>query len=403
MKQPLKKALTFLFVLVFTTNAYSLLELFFPAIKEMYWYALLFVCSVFFILVNPNKFLTNLPKRVVLWVSLYTLGTMLAYLVSSQSEVVELAIIIQIKALSVFLGFFVLMTDKSIIKVALYALVVTIIIGSVINILEFFNIVNVFSDARVWGVDDSNRSAGMYMNANYSGFTLTFSLIFASLITPKKWLWPLIILTLFGVFFTYSRTSWGLLFLVIIALPIVRANMGEERFSIMNLKTSAVLSLFFSSAVAATFIYLIFSGIAVELVKGSQHEDLFSADALSRLEGSFDDGSTNERKVLIDVALNVSQEKPIVGKGAAYTFEWKERVAPHNEWLMTFTERGIIGLIIYSLFYVFMWLKAGRHGKLFVIMFAISALSSHNGLELPSTYIFAALVYLIKDEDYIFS
>jgi MFS-type transporter involved in bile tolerance (Atg22 family) len=69
---------------------------------------------------------------------------------------------------------------------------------------------------------------------------------------------------------------------------------------------------------------------------------------------------------------------------------------------MTFAERGIIGLIIYTLFYVFMWVKAGRYGKLFVVVFAISALSSHNGLELPTTYLFAALVYLIQDDDYRF-
>jgi O-antigen ligase len=122
---------------------------------------------------------------------------------------------------------------------------------------------------------------------------------------------------------------------------------------------------------------------------------------MDRLGGGTNDGSVDERGQLFLAALKVGADNPIIGAGFGYTYEWSERVAPHNEWLMMFAERGIIGFIIYALFYVFIWVKSGRYAKLFVIIFGLSALSSHNGLELPATYLLTALAYLIKDEDYL--
>lgn len=394
MIQKLKIISTFILVLVFTTNAYSMLEFLYPAVKEMYWYMLLFALSIFFIVVEKEKALSNIPKRALVWLVLYILGSMLAYTLSSQSEVVKLAATVQIKALAAFLGFFILITDKTIQKSALYALVATVLIGSSINLLEYF------TDMITWSDVTTSRSSGLYMNANYSGFMLTFSLIFASLVVKKHWLWPFIIVATLGVLVTFSRTSWAFLLIIIVSISLIRAGGVKQSLNPLDMKPSNFFMLFFIMLISIGFIASIMSGVALEFVKTSEYSHLLSADTTSRLEGNIDDGSANERHYLIFRALEVGAGNPVFGAGLAYTYEWPERVAPHNEWLMMFAERGVVGLFIYGLFYVFIWMKSGRYGKLFVIVFGLSALSSHNGLELPATYLFAALAYLLKDEDY---
>lgn len=239
------------------------------------------------------------------------------------------------------------------------------------------------------------------MNANYSGFMLTFSLIFASLVVNKHWLWPFILITTMGVLVTFSRTSWAFLFIIVVSLSLIRAGGKKQSLNPLNMKPSSFLILSFITFISVAFVASIFSGAALEFAKTSEYSHFLSADTTSRLEGRVDDGSANERHYLVFRALEVGAENPIVGAGLAYTYEWPERVAPHNEWLMMFAERGVIGLLIYGLFYVFIWVKSGRYGKLFVIIFGLSALSSHNGLELPATYLFVALAYLLKDEDYL--
>lgn len=239
------------------------------------------------------------------------------------------------------------------------------------------------------------------MNANYSGFMLAFSLIFASLVINKHWLWPFIIIATMGVFVTFSRTSWAFLLIIIVSISLIRAGGKKQSLNLLDMKPSSFLMLLFITLIGAGFVASIMSGAALELAKISEYSHLLSADTISRLEGDVNDGSANERHYLILRTLEVGAENPITGAGLAYTYEWPERVAPHNEWLMMFAERGVIGLLIYGLFYVFIWMKSGRYGKLFVIIFGLSALSSHNGLELPATYLFAALAYLLKDEDYL--
>lgn len=393
--QKIKISVTFILVLIFTTNAYSTLEFLYPAVKEVYWFVLLFAASVFFIIVEREKAIGNIPKRVLVWLGLYILGTMLAYQLSSQSEVVDRAAITQIKAIAAFLGFFILLTDKAIQKSALYALVVTVLIGASINILEYF------TDVVTWSDNKTSRSSGLYMNANYSGFMLVFSSIFASLVVNKKWIWPFFIVIAMGVIVTFSRTSWVFLFTIVVSISLIRASGEKQNLNPLNMKPSSFLALFFAILVSAGFVAAILSGAALEFAKTSEYSHLLSADTMSRLEGDVDDGSVSERKYLVFSTLKLAAEHPVVGAGLAHTYEWAERVAPHNEWLMMLAERGVIGLIIYGLFYVFIWLKSGRYGKLFVILFGISAFSSHNGLELPAIYLFAALAYLIKDEDYL--
>lgn len=394
MIQQIKIVFTFILVLVFATNAYSTLEFLYPAVKEMYWYMLLFALSIFFIIIETEKSVSNIPKRVVLWLSLYIISLIFAYSLSSQSDVVNRAAIIQIKSLAVFLGFFILITDKSIQKAALYGLVMTILIGSGTNVLEYF------SDSVTWS-ETPGRSAGLYFNPNYSGFMLTFSLIFASLVVDQKWIWPLFIVTAAGTILTFSRTSWAFLFIIIVGISMIRASGTKQSLNPLDMRIGSFLTLFFSGLIGVAFIIAVTSGAALEFVKMSEFSHLLSGDAMSRLSGETSDGSVSERGQLFFAALKVGADNPIIGAGFGYTYEWSERVAPHNEWLMMFAERGIIGFIIYALFYVFIWIKSGRYAKLFVMIFGLSALSSHNGLELPATYLFTALAYLIKDEDYL--
>lgn len=390
MIENIKAIAVFLLVFAFCSNGYLAMEDIVPAIKEAYWYLLLFGMTAIFILLTPMEALANIPKSAFIWIILFLISTTIAYIFSSQSSEVQRITIILIKAISVFISMFVLITSPKVLKAAFYSLILVILVGSGVNATEFF------TDAISWS-DIPGRSAGWYYNANKSGKFLVLSLIFASIITPKKFLWPLIAITTVGVLLTFSRGTWVQLFIVIVGISLIRTAPAGEKLNLLNIKPSSFIAMVMGGFVAAFLLITLFSGQAYQYVQDTPLEEYLSKDTIGRMSGDFQDDSANERKEVLFGAIKAGLNQPLIGKGLAYTYEWEHSVGPHNDYALLFAERGILGLILYLAVIGIIWFTGSRHAKLYAMVLAFSSIATHNTLEQPATYVFLALAFLHKD------
>ena len=388
----IKAVLVFILVFVFCSNGYLALEEINPAIHEVYWYLLLFGLSALMLLLTPIEAISNVPKSVFIWIIVFVLSTTLSYALSTRGPIVVRELTLLIKAISVFFSMFVLLTNPKALKSAFAALVVVIIVGSTVNTIEFF------SDQMVWS-SIPGRAAGWYVNANKSGKYLVMSLIFASVITPKKLLWPLIAITAVGVLLTFSRSSWIELFVVIVGISLINNTPVGQKISLLDIKPSQFIALILGGAVAGVLLISLFSGQAYEMVKDTPFEEYLSKDTIGRMSGDFKDDSANEREEVLLAALKYGLEAPLLGKGLSFTYEWDQPVAPHNDYAKLFAERGLVGPVIYLGLMGILWFTGGRRAKLFVMVWAFSSIATHNTLEQPAIYVFMALALLYKDND----
>ncbi|MEE9351704.1 MAG: hypothetical protein V3U78_05545, partial [Thiotrichaceae bacterium] len=212
----IKAVVVFLLVFAFCSNGYLAIEVIVPSIKEMYWYLMLFGMSLLFLLLTPAESISNIPKSAFIWIILFLASTTIAYALSSKGFKTGLELNVLLKSISVFISMFILLTSPKIVKAALYSLILVILINATVNIVEFF------SDQVEWS-SIPGRAAGWHFNANKSGKFLAMSLIFASIVTPRKFLWPLIILTTVGILVTFSRSTWVELFVVIVGISLINS------------------------------------------------------------------------------------------------------------------------------------------------------------------------------------
>lgn len=387
----IKSVLVFILVFVFCSNGYLALETINPAIKEVYWYLLLFGLSSLMLLLTPMEAISNVPKAVFIWIILFILSTVFAYALSSRGPTVTRELSLLLKAISAFFSMFVLVTNRQTLKAAYAALILVILVGATVNVVEFF------SDQIEWS-SIPGRAAGWYVNANKSGKYLVMSLIFASIVTPKKLLWPLITITAFGVLFTFSRSAWIELFVVIVGISMINNTPAGQKISFLDIKPAQFIALVIGGTIASLLLISLFSGQAYEMIKDTPLEEYLSKDTIGRMSGEFTDDSANEREEVLVEALKYGLDAPLHGQGLSFTYEWDQPVAPHNDYAKLFAERGITGPLLYLTLLGILWFTGGRHAKLFVMVLAFTSIATHNTLEQPGIYIFMALALLTKDD-----
>lgn len=389
----LRSFFVFLFVFGLCSSGYLQLEYDFPPIREMYWFIGLFAVSLFFLITQPWETLDNIKLEHILWLMFYTVTLIIAFILSSRSEIVVLNLVTLIKAFAAMVFMMLLITDKRSQKAALWALVVVIIHSSINNVYEFFN------EAIGWsGIP--GRSAGWHHNPNKSGNLIVMSLIFAGLVVSRKFFWPLVIIATLGVIVTFSRSSWVMLFITVTGLSIIRSAPLDKPLNLLNFSAGKFIGMIVGAFIAGTFIFLIYSGEAYEMIKGTSLENYLRADTMHRISGGTEDGSTEERAHVVVEALKMGLVNPLFGSGLGSTIEWDQRVAPHNEFAMIFAERGMFGLVVYLALYIMVWSQAGRYGKLYIMILAVASLASHNHLDTPANLILVVLALFIKDRDF---
>ena len=390
----LKIIVVFIAVFALCSNGYIFLSGVVPVIAEVYWLIVLLGFAIFFFWLEPGLTLSNIPPAAFIWIIVFILSTMLAIQLSTLSETVVYITKTLVKALTAFVFLLIIMTNEKTIKAALYSLLAVVVVGSMLNLYEFFN------PAIQWSIIPG-RSAGWYLNANQSGITLVMSLVFASLIVPKKSLWLLIMITTCGVLVTFSRTAWILLLIAIIGISIQRYISTSKEFKLLNLKIRDLAAIVVAVAIAGSFIPLIFSGHAYKLVENTPFESLLTKKTAGRISGTVTDAQKEARKDILIEAIQAGARKPILGNGLAYTYEWRETSAPHNDYALFFAERGIIGLLVILAFIRMIWVSGSSAARLYAVIFALSALATHTSMQQAATYVFAVLALLINNKDYV--
>ena len=389
MTNNIKAVAAFFFVFVFCSNAYIAMEFISP-VNEIYWFLLLFAISAILFLLTPFESLANMPKSAFLWLIFTLLSITISYIYSSQNSLVTEVLIALIKSISVFVCMFILLTHPKAIKAALYALALVVVVAASNNIIEFF------TDFMTWSTIPG-RAAGWQINANKSGKFMAMSLLFASIIVPKKFIWPLIALTTVGVLLTFSRSTWIELFIIIVGISLIRGTPLGQKISLLDIKPSSFIAIAIGGMVASLLLISLFTGAAYDLVKDTPLEQYLSSDTTSRMSGDFTDNSANERIVILVDALKMGMEHPFFGSGLASTYEWHHDVGPHNDYATLFAERGIIGLFVYLVLLGILWFTGSKYGKLYVLVLAFSSIATHNTFEQPATFIFLALAFLHRD------
>jgi O-antigen ligase len=210
------------------------------------------------------------------------------------------------------------------------------------------------------------RSAGMLANPNDSAqaIVLMLGLLGSMLLRPGLTI-PLTIVGGFGVFFTLSRSGWSLfaVFLVSYGAAIFKSG----RRLIISTIAIAVITI----AIAANFIST-----------GSNSTDSNVTERLAMLRtGEVANPDDTGRLTLLVSGLEAFTKKPFTGYG---TMASAELISPHNIYVATALDSGIVGLLFYSFGLLALGRKAWRTNKnQFILLFqlVLTGIFSHNLLE----------------------
>lgn len=240
------------------------------------------------------------------------------------------------------------------------------------------------------------RAHGFFLNPNQSGSTIVLFLAFTLSFCKPRVVYLCIFFAAVGVFLTFSRSSWLLLFL---CLLIFRNyfNLKIFTYGILFLLIFITLLGFFALQ-SQDNIFL----LANYFIQISERLDLFSI---------FADSSISEtdqiRLSVAEKSFSVFEDNLFFGNGYAYTMNWFQ--GTHNMHFLFIVEMGLLGYIFYFVSYFYFALQSlkfslfdsGSITKLYTFAFLyllIFGLFSHNIFTtIPSVAMIAIFAFVKKN------
>lgn len=293
------------------------------SIPPSYWLIALYASLIFIIFLNPNALFYK-RNFLLLWAIVYIAISLLWSFGSSfSSEIIQIIINNFQSILFLLSSTLLLTTSYKVLNVARWGIVYVTIIGAFFNIYEVFNPLT-FSFV-------SGRSAGLYINPNSAGISMVLGLLLGIGVLSEKWRPLFCIITLLGVLTTFSRSAIIIYLIVILSLIITK------KISFVNKK--GILILFI----------LIFMVLNLDWYKLNDilQDNLFSnSDILLRTKFLLNDASAESRFSIINEALKVYFNSPIIGHGLGTSKLWEFSISSHNIYLNLLVDYGIIGLLI---------------------------------------------------------
>lgn len=315
----------------------------------------------------------------LLWLLTYVVWTAMAYLYSSQSDVATQLLISRYEAAFLGLIFCYFMLSRHIHSRIAMILVLIAVLGTVLNIWDFIN--PTFSKV-------PGRSAGFYENPNISGLILTMTMTAAIAHIPRSLRWPFLLFVSLGIFLTFSRGAWLILFLTVIWLTWAGYLGGKYLRPIFGLAALFVVGL---------LSYFILMGALGEFIAATPLAHYLTPNTLARLGigGFITDASALEREAVLQFGLQqfADSANPLFGRGLGYTLEWAMRVGTHNMYVMFLVEGGVLGFALYGALILILWRAGTGVGKLLALQFVVAGVFTHNLLDDPGNTLFLALVF----------
>lgn len=199
------------------------------------------------------------------------------------------------------------------------------------------NVIELFVQGNIWSIAPG-RAAGFYVNPNTSASCLVGYGIVYYAFRPRELRHadlPVLGFLCAGVFATFSRTGYVMLFLPAVMCYLVRADFTITWKSVFR----------FAIVLAATVLFLV---IFVDVV--IPHIDL-NREASRRLETvlglTFSQEYSKERAGLAEEAWNLFLQSPVTGAGVGTAASMK--LGPHNMFAAVALDYGVMGLLIYVL------------------------------------------------------
>ncbi len=353
-----------------------------PASLSYYAFLGFLVLVAIILAVQNNPLLTaqtwQQTQLLWFWLASFVFFVCLIYLSSSQSNIATQKLINWIRSAALFGGLLVVLSWIKTYRPLGLLLGAVCMLGSVMNIYDF--IVPTFSSVL-------GRAAGFYLNPNISGFILLLSLTAALPVLSVPMRWLLVGLTATGIFLTFSRGAWMVLFISTVWW------FWQGYFGLRRQRYLIGMVVLMSIALLG---YSILSGSLAELVLNSPLEQYLDSNTLARLGlgGFATDNSVSEREEVARFALeqfSLSQN-PFLGWGLGYTYEWDMRVSTHNMYLLFLVEGGLMGLAIYLMLLGILWVSSSGIGRLMVFQLAVYSFFTHNLLDSPGRIFFLALI-----------
>lgn len=323
---------------------------------------------------RSSKYAFQVPVHFLIWLVSALVYFIFTYFLSSQSETAYQILIYYAESLALLVAFLLLFQLEGAAELVRKLVVVIMLASVALNVYDFF--IPTFSTT-------AGRSAGLYINPNYSGFMLALGMVVGVTALPNKLRFLFCLIVGVGILVTFSRSSWMLWGISIAGLVMCR------QLTLNNRAIGFVLAL-----ISVLIVYSLYSGGMLEILVKAGFSKYLNPDVIARLGGgeSFTDDSAASRLDAAYSALLVFSDHPWIGAGLAFTREWDVAVAPHNMFLTMAAEGGVIGFIMLAWFYYMIWRLGDDVGKLIVILLVFFSLFSHNVLEKPAIMLVVALI-----------
>lgn len=234
------------------------------------------------------------------------------------------------------------------------------------------------------------RAASFYRNANYAGASMVILLILSIDMVPKKYRTFFIIIIFFGVLFTMSRSNLMIFSLIIFILFLQKKLYASHL--LISVSTIIVFLIWLSTSGFDT----LSEKYNIEVTENMKNRINFFAD-----NKHADTSDMNERKEVLQYALEIFTDKPIFGDGFGATILWEHRVGPHNTFAMLWADQGLFGFLLIPLLFFLSTANIFKYGTkeqkqlavLAMLIFTFSCFFSHDIL---SAVTFIALMVIVS-------
>lgn len=366
----------------FVTYAYAYTYLLVP-FKPLYSYILFTGLAAAIGLFSINtRFRLPLPyletlKPFYLWFSLFIVYSVGLFVYGAQSEASAQVLISSIEVGGIGVAALYVFSISRSFPALLGVCAAAVTLGVVLVIYDFLN--PFFSTV-------AGRGAGLYQNPNIAAKFLVILMIPAVIAIPRHLRLLFILGVGAAVVVTFSRGGW--------VIWAVGAGMLIY-FRLVPISRNILVRFALVLAVALPSFYLLFSGMASEVLQDSALSQYLTSNTLGRLSGTFVDNSANERRAIIYTALEAWRAAPLFGHGLGYTLEWGHRVQPHNMYLLFMVEGGLVGLFMFLSLPVLLLRTKDKFAIIIALQLFLSSLFTHNNLGQPAMFVVLSLVIVM--------
>jgi len=327
---------------------------------------------VFSVLVLYVSNKIRISKYTIFWASTYfILSTVYFFFSTDYIETTKYYKIAFITVLLLIVFNAVLLSGKNHIKLARKTILYTTIFNSILLIYDFMRPgLFIAFDSEIY---NAGRATAMFLNSNIAGTVLLLGMIFSIDITKKQWREVYLLVILFGVLTTFSRSAI-LLYAIILVIYFVKKKINRKKVLIYI----GIAISFLTTAIASVIGYLKNNDISTSNIEGR------IAFILS-LGQEGQNHSSDERLWIVQKAFEIYTQNPFFGNGFAATRVWEYPVSPHNFYATSLAEYGLLAILILPLLLYMVKINAQgmilQTAYIFIFFIAIKSIFTHNILE----------------------